>query len=132
MSRYVTVASVSHNTRSLPEKDSSMDKIMGGAAHYAWQTRQFGADIVAYPEIYPHMHLGQTKDLPEIAEEVPGPTTERMMAEAKKLGMYIIWPLWEREGDALYNTAVLIDRQGEIVRLTDEGRWTHRRSQRIR
>lgn len=115
MSRYVTVASVSHNTRSLPEKEQNTDKIMDGAAHYAWQARQFGADIVAFPEVYPHLHLDGEKKLAEIAEEMPGPTTERMMAEAKKLGMYIIWPLWERDGDTLYNTAVLIDRQGEIV-----------------
>ena len=115
MSRYVTVASVSHTPATLPEKDRNIDKIVDGAAHYAWQARQFGADIVAFPEVYPHLHLDWEKNLPEIAEELSGPTTERMMAEAKKLGMYIIWPLWEREGDTFYNAAVLIDRQGEIV-----------------
>lgn len=30
---------------------------MDGAAHFAWRARQFGADIVAFPEIYPHMHI---------------------------------------------------------------------------
>ncbi len=115
MSRYVTVASVSHRPEVSP--DEGMEKVLDQAAHFAWQSRQFGADIVAFPEIYPHLHIPWDKDdnLAQMAEELPGPTTSRMMAEAKKLGMYIIWPLWERDGDTLYNTAVLIDRQGEIA-----------------
>ena len=115
MSRYVTVASVSY--RPTISSDNDMDKLLDEAARFAWRACQFGADIVAFPEVYPHMHVPWNEEgrLAPAAEQLPGSTTARMMAEAKKLGMYIIWPLWERDGDTLYNAAVLIDRQGEIA-----------------
>ena len=110
MSRHVTVASISCTPTVTLDED--MDKLLDEAAHYAWRARQFGADIVAFPETYPQ--IGAKNQNGPAAVELPDPTTERMMAEAKKLGMYIIWPLWTREGDTTYNSAVLIVRWGEI------------------
>lgn len=52
---------------------------------------------------------------PDIAEPVPGPTTEKLGRLAAKHGMYIVAALGEREGHAVYNTAVLIDRQGRVA-----------------
>ncbi len=110
MSRHVTVASVS--TKPSYSADTEMDKLLDEAAHYAWRARQMGADILAFPEIYPH--INSAKKRTEAAEELPTPTTQRMMTEARKLGMYIIWPQYTREGDQAYNSAVLINRDGEI------------------
>ena len=110
MSRHVTVASVS--TEPSCSADKEMDKLLDEAAHYAWRARQMGADILAFPEIYPHIHSAKKRT--EAAEELPTPTTQRMMTEASKLGMYIIWPQYTREGDQAYNSAVLINRDGEI------------------
>jgi len=110
LSRHVTVASVS--TKPSYSPDTEIDKLLDEAAHYAWRARQMGADILAFPEIYPH--IDSTKKSAEAAEELPTPTTERMMTEARKLGMYIIWPQYTREDDQVYNSAVLINRDGEI------------------
>ncbi len=110
MSRHVTVASVSTKPSFSPDTD--MDQLLNEAAHYARRARQMGADILAFPEIYPQ--IGSEKQQAEAAEELPGPTTQRMMTEAKKLGMYLIWPLYAQEGDQVFNAAVLIDRDGEI------------------
>ncbi len=110
MSRHVTVASVS--TKPNYCLDTEMDQLLDEAAHYAWQARQMGADILAFPETYPH--INSPKKAPEAAKELPTPTTQRMMAEASNLGMYIIWPQYTREGDQVYNSAVLINRDGEI------------------
>ena len=110
MSRNVTVASVS--TKPSHSADKEMDKLLDEAAHYAWRARQMGADILAFPEIYPQ--INSEKQHAEVAEELPGPTTERMMTEASKLDMYIIWPLTTSEGGQAYNSAVLIDRHGQI------------------
>jgi len=106
MARYVTVASVSLR----PEGD--MDRRVEQAAHFAWRAKQFGADILAFPETYVHTGLGEAKDL---AEVLPGPSTARMAEAAKKHAMYIVWPLYERRGGTLYNSAVLIDRRGQIA-----------------
>ena len=75
MSRVVTVASVSdHPPSSSPEHPNAL---LDHAAHMVWRAKRFGAGIVCFPEIYPHLHLGKPAGC---AEEVPGPTCERMMA----------------------------------------------------
>jgi predicted amidohydrolase len=51
----------------------------------------------------------------DVAEPVPGPTTERLGALARELRTYIAAGLIEREAQAIYNTAVLVDRQGRVA-----------------
>lgn len=55
------------------------------------------------------------KIYPDIAEPIPGPTTQRLGDIARKWEMYIVAALGERDGHAVYNTAVLIDRQGRVA-----------------
>jgi predicted amidohydrolase len=50
-----------------------------------------------------------------LAEPIPGPSTERLGERARKYGMYIVAGLTERDGAACYNTAVLIDRHGNVA-----------------
>lgn len=47
--------------------------------------------------------------------EKVGPLTARIADIARKYSMYIIAPLYEEEKDQIYNTAVLFDRQGNIM-----------------
>lgn len=110
MSRVVTVASVSDRPPSpSPEQPHA---VLDHAAHMVWRAQRSGANIVCFPEIYPHLHLGKPA---ACAEEVPGPTCERMMAEARSRGLYIVWPLWQRDAEGLHNASVLIDPRGQIV-----------------
>jgi predicted amidohydrolase len=48
------------------------------------------------------------------AEPIPGPSTARLGEVARRHNMYLVAGLIEREGHALYNTAVLIDRLGRV------------------
>jgi predicted amidohydrolase len=50
-----------------------------------------------------------------VAEPVPGPTTAQLAEVARARKTYIAAGLVEREGTAIYNTAVLIDREGRLV-----------------
>lgn len=60
--------------------------------------------------------VGTTKSYVDVAEPVPGgPTTKTLGAVAKARNAYIVAGIYEREGNAVYNTAVLIDRQGEVA-----------------
>ena len=45
----------------------------------------------------------------------PGPTTNAVAELAKQYNMYVICPIREQAGDREYNTAVLIDRKGEVA-----------------
>jgi predicted amidohydrolase len=71
-------------------------------------------DVVCLPETFPALGLG-FKDWFESAETVPGPTTDAVAEIAKKNSMYVVCPIVERAGKKTYNSAVLIDRAGEIV-----------------
>jgi len=64
-----------------------------------------GVDIACLPEEF----AGMT------AEPVPGPTTQAVAELARQYNMYVICPLREQAQDRQYNTAVLIDRKGEVV-----------------
>src|SRR3990170_2811700 len=71
-----------------------------------------GAKIICFQELF------TTRWFPmdinpmnfQLAEEVPGPTTETMQPMARKSEAVIILPLFERDPRGLYfNTAVVID-----------------------
>ena len=51
----------------------------------------------------------------DVAEPIPGPTTERLGELAARYGMYIVGALGEKEGECVYNTAFLIDREGKVA-----------------
>ncbi len=50
------------------------------------------------------------------AESIPGPLTEELCSIAKKYKRWLVpGTIYEREGDAIYNTAVVISPEGELV-----------------
>jgi predicted amidohydrolase len=70
-------------------------------------------DVICLPEGI--TVIGTGKSYAEISEPVPGPTTQRLGALAKKLRCYIVAGIYERVGSVIYNTAVLVGRKGEVV-----------------
>src|SRR5258707_269441 len=67
-------------------------------------------DIILLPEGI--TVVGTGKKSSDVAEPVPGPTTERLARVAQQRSAYIVAGVYEREGHTIYNTAVLLDRQG--------------------
>ena len=77
-----------------------------------------GVQILCLQEIFntPYFCPGQDPAWYASAETVPGPTTERMAAYAKKYNMVMIVPLFEKEqAGILYNTAAVIDADGKYL-----------------
>jgi predicted amidohydrolase len=70
-------------------------------------------DIVCLGEEIPNE--GNSRSYLSTAEPIPGPSTERLGASARKYGIYLVAGLIERDGHALYNTSVLIDRRGKVA-----------------
>ncbi|HEY1111194.1 MAG TPA: carbon-nitrogen hydrolase family protein [Opitutaceae bacterium] len=70
-------------------------------------------DIVCLPEGM--TVVGTGKSYVEVSEPVPGPTTAALGALARELRAYVVAGLYEREAPAVYNTAVLLDRDGKLV-----------------
>ena len=111
MARYVTVASISHRPEA-PYED--VDARLKTAAIFATRAARMGADIIAFPEVY--IHCGAPIERwPDVAEVVPGKTVTFMADIARRHSVYIIWPLVERRAEGFRNSAVLIDRKGEVA-----------------
>jgi predicted amidohydrolase len=71
-------------------------------------------DIVCLPEVFPVLGM-PAGDWSAAAEPIPGPTTDRIGALARRYRMYVVCPLLERQGDRILNAGVLLDRQGEVA-----------------
>jgi N-carbamoylputrescine amidase len=76
-----------------------------------------GAEVVCLPELYRSPYFCQREDaaLFDLAEPVPGPSTEAMGAAARKAGVAVVVPIFERRAPGLYhNSAVIIEKDGEM------------------
>jgi beta-ureidopropionase len=76
-----------------------------------------GAQIICLPELATYVYFCYeiNPQYLQIAEPVPGPSTEIMCRAAADAGAYVIFPLYETAGNGhLYNTAVVIGSDGEI------------------
>ena len=102
------------------------DKTPGRQVRVAAICIGFGGDHDAKLKMaIEHLHTAGTNGvdvacLPEefagtIAEPIAGPTTTAVAKLARQYNMYVICPIREQAGDEQYNTAVLIDRKGEII-----------------
>ncbi len=79
-----------------------------------------GADIICLPELFLSHYFCQQTDLKffELAEPIPGPTTEKLGAIARSLGKVIVASLFEKRAAGLYhNTAVVFDADGTLAGL---------------
>ncbi len=82
------------------------------------QCAKQGAGLVVLQELHSGNYFCQVED-PEffdLAETIPGPTTEHLGKLAAELGLVIVASLFERRAAGLYhNTAVVFDTDGSIA-----------------
>jgi len=74
----------------------------------------FNPDIVLLPETFKTAGMGSDKISSE-AEEITGETVQMLKSQAKKGNFNLIAGLVIREGSKLFNKALIISRQGELV-----------------
>ncbi|HET9318142.1 MAG TPA: carbon-nitrogen hydrolase family protein [Bryobacteraceae bacterium] len=107
--RSVTVATVKyhpHNTHSAEENVRQFVELVDHAVPEK-------TDVILLPEGM--TVAGTGKSDADVSEPVPGPTTEKLGELARRKHAYIIGGIYEREAPAVYNTAVLIDREGRLI-----------------
>ena len=74
-----------------------------------------GAELLVLPECaIPGYMFDSLEEAMPFAEEIPGPTTEALEEACRRLGSHVVCGLLEREGDVLYNVAVLVGPDGLI------------------
>ena len=77
-----------------------------------------GAELVVLQELHTGSYFCQTEDTScfDLAETIPGPSTEQFGAVARELGVVIVTSLFERRAPGLYhNTAVVLEKDGSIA-----------------
>ncbi len=77
-----------------------------------------GADLVVLQELHNSVYFCQSEDaaLCDLAEPIPGPSTDYFGALARELGIVLVLSLFERRAPGLYhNTAVVMEKDGSIA-----------------
>lgn len=79
-----------------------------------------GAQLVVLQELHATQYFCQQEEtrLFELAEPIPGPTTERLASLARELNVVIVGSVFERRMSGVYhNTAVVLERDGSLAGL---------------
>ena len=100
-----------HNTA---DTTDNMRRLAEGIAILAEE----GAQLVVLQELHNGLYFCQTEDVNnfDMAEPIPGPSTDFYGKLAKEHGIVIVTSLFERRAPGLYhNTAVVIERDGTIA-----------------
>jgi predicted amidohydrolase len=104
--RVATIHHRPHNSKTSQENLVQFSELIAKAAKEK-------ADIVCLPEGI--TLVGTSLNYVSASEPVPGPTTKFLGAVARKYNLYIVGGILEKNGDTVFNTAVLIDRNGNLA-----------------
>ncbi|PYP45535.1 MAG: acyltransferase [Gemmatimonadetes bacterium] len=94
------------------------DANLRGALAKVAEAAAAGAQLVCLPELFRSQYFAQREDpdLFDLAEPIPGPSTEALGKAAKHAGVVVIAPVFERRAAGLYhNSAAVIDADGRVV-----------------
>ena len=92
----------------------NLEKAIGKVAEAAAS----GASLVCLPELFRSQYFAQREDaaLFDLAEPIPGPSTDALGRAAQRAGVVVIAPLFERRAPGLYhNSAAVIDADGRMI-----------------
>ena len=84
------------------------------------QAAQRGAQVICTQELFRSLYFCQTQDLQlfDLAETIPGPSTEILGRLAAELGVVLVASLFEKRAAGIYhNTAAVLDADGSLLGL---------------
>jgi N-carbamoylputrescine amidase len=96
-----------------PDADDNVRR----ALEYVCQAAQQGAQVVCLPELFRTQYFCQREDaaLFDLAEPVPGPTTERIAEVARNHRVAVVASVFEKRAPGVYhNTAAVLDTDGTL------------------
>lgn len=107
--RLVKLATIQYR----PQSTSSSQENLALFAGFIKIAAEKSADIVCLPEAI--TLVGTDKSYGEVSEPVPGLSTEFLGNLARQNRIYIVAGILEQDGPVIYNTAVLLDRDGNLA-----------------
>jgi predicted amidohydrolase len=111
--RPIRLATVSHRPSHGADGAEGTEEFSRETEKWLERASRMGADLVAFPEVYPQLALADMFHHPEPSESG---TLPRIREMAKRHKLMIVWPRLEYEPSrGIRNTSILIDRSGEIL-----------------
>jgi predicted amidohydrolase len=107
--RSVTIASLNLRPQGTKSREESVRQFMEAVGRAV----PGKVDVILLPEGI--TVIGTGKSYVDVSETIPGPTTATLSELAKRRSSYVAAGIYEREGEIVYNTAVLFDRKGDLV-----------------
>ncbi len=111
----MNIALVQHNIA-----DSSSEAVERGVQALA-TAAEAGATLVVFPELsftpfYPRIPVTERSESAlDLAEPVPGPTTNALARAAADQGVVVVFNLMERDGDRTFDTSPVLDADGTLL-----------------
>jgi N-carbamoylputrescine amidase len=99
-----------------PEPEQNLQKAIDRVGDAA----ERGANVVCLPELFQTQYFCQREDaaLFDLAEAIPGPSSVKLAAAAKKNSVVLIASLFEKRARGVYhNTAAIFDKDGSLAGL---------------
>ena len=100
---------------------SSTDAAVERGVRAVRQAAESGADLVVFPELsftpfYPRIpDTDRDQSALDLAEPVPGPTTEALADAAATHDVVVVFNLMERDGDQTFDTSPVLDADGSLL-----------------
>ena len=97
---------------------SNRDGNLAKTEHMIRQAAASGAELIVLQELHASTYFCQVEYPPlfDLAEPIPGPSTDTLGKLAGELGVVIVSSLFERRAAGLYhNTAVVLEKDGSIA-----------------
>ncbi|KMT64202.1 carbon-nitrogen hydrolase [Catenovulum maritimum] len=108
----VVAALIQHSNTS--DLEHNLEKTINGIKEAAKK----GANLIVLQELHKSLYFCQTEDTNQfdLAETIPGPTSNRLSEVANELNLVIVSSLFEKRAAGLYhNTAVVFEADGSIA-----------------
>ncbi len=88
------------------------------AVEWIGKAAKEGAEVICLPELFRSQYFCQSENIDyfDLAETIPGPSTKAISEVAKRFGVTVVVPLFEKRALGVYhNSAVIIDNEGNML-----------------
>jgi predicted amidohydrolase len=117
MSRYVTISSLSSSEHA----ELGQEELLARSIEVIREAAGRGADVLVFPEAWCQLPLlRQGLGYCATSEAIPGPHSAPIMEACAASRLPVLWPMFERRREGVFNTALFIGADGKALARRDK------------